>query len=161
MAWAKVPLRQKGASYWENFAAKVPVQIVTIISAIIVIIVMCMSGLFCYTRLFSNSPFCVLCSKNSELLKLAGTRHGETNVDIHPFLILNMEMPSFCVIITIVCTNYPNVMIIVCTNYYYASNSVCKLCFYSIVNDVLKERKNKCHYLKGKKNSNVCILIWC
>ena len=52
-------------------------------------------------------------------------------------------MPFFCVTITIVCTNYSNVVIIVCTNYYYVSNSVCKLCFYSIVNDVLKERKDK------------------
>ena len=28
-------------------------------------------------------------------MKLAGTRYGETNVDIHPFLILNMEKPKF------------------------------------------------------------------
>ena len=56
---------------------------------------MCMSGHFCYTRLFSNSPFSVLCSKNFELMKLAGTWYGETNVDIHPFLILNMEKAKF------------------------------------------------------------------
>ena len=33
-------------------------------------------------------------------------------------------------------------MIIVCTNYYCASKSVYKLCFRSIVKDVLKDRKN-------------------
>ena len=48
----------------------------------------------------------------------------------------------FLVIIRIVCTNYPNTMIIVCTNYYCASKSVYKLCFWSIVKDVLKDRKN-------------------
>ena len=57
--------------------------------------VMCMSGHFYYTRFFLNSPFSVLCSKNFEVMKLAGTRYGETNVDIHQFLILNMENPNF------------------------------------------------------------------
>ena len=33
-------------------------------------------------------------------------------------------------------------MIIVCTNYYCVSKSVYELCFQSILNDVLKERKN-------------------
>ena len=102
---------------------------------------------FCYTRLFSNSSLSVLCSKNFEVMKLAGTRYGGTNVDIHPFLILNMEKPKFLngifffVITTTVCTNYPIAMIIVCANYYYASNSVCKLCFYSIVNDIKGKEK--------------------
>ena len=70
-----------------------------------------MSGHFCNTRLFSNFSFSVLCSKNFEVIKLAATRYDETNVDIHPFLILNMEKPKilsgiFSVIIRIVCTNY-------------------------------------------------------
>ena len=52
---------------------------------IIIIRVMCMSGHFCYTRLFSNSPFSVLCSKKFKVMKLAATRYGKTNVDIHPF----------------------------------------------------------------------------
>ena len=55
---------------------------------------MCVSGHFCNTQLFSNSSFCVLCSKNFEVMKLAATRYDETNVDIHPFLILNMEKPK-------------------------------------------------------------------
>ena len=98
----------------------------------IIVSVMCMSGHFCNTRLFSNCSYSVLCSKNVEVMKLAETRYDETNLDIYPFLIINMEKPNFgmalfCVIITIICTNYPNVIIIVCTNYYYVSNSVCKL----------------------------------
>ena len=60
-----------------------------------IISVMCMSGHFCYARLLPNSQFSVLCSKNFEVTKLAGTRYGETNVDIHPFLILNMEKSKF------------------------------------------------------------------
>ena len=101
---------------------------------------MCVSGHFCNTRLFSNSSFSVLCSKTFEIIKLAATQYDETNVDIHLFLIINMEKPKFLngiflVIITIVCNNYPKTMIIVCTNYYYASKSVFKLCFKSIVND--------------------------
>ena len=70
--------------------------------------VMCVSGHFCNTWLFSNSSFSVLCSKNFEVMKLAATRYDETNVDMHLFLILNMEKPiaSFSVIIRIVCTNY-------------------------------------------------------
>ena len=95
---------------------------------------MCMSGHFCNTRLFSNSSFSVLCSKNFEVMKLTATRYDETNVDKHLFLILNMEKPKFLnsiflVIITIVCNNYPKTMIIVCTNYYCVGKSVYKLCF--------------------------------
>ena len=55
---------------------------------------MCMSGHFCNTQLFSNFSFSVLCSKNFEVMRLAATRYDETNVDIHPFLILNMEKPK-------------------------------------------------------------------
>ena len=55
---------------------------------------MCMSGDFCNRRLFSNSSFSVLCSKNFEVIKLSTTRYDETNVDIHPFLILNTEKPK-------------------------------------------------------------------
>ena len=67
-------------------------------------------------------------------MKLAATRYDETHVDIHSFLILNMEKPKFLngmflVIITIVCTIYPNTMIIVCTNYYFVIKLVHKLCF--------------------------------
>ena len=51
-------------------------------------------------------------------------------------------MAFFLVIITIVSNNYPKTMIIVCTNYYCVSKSVYELCFQSILNDVLKERKN-------------------
>ena len=36
----------------------------------------------------------VLCSKNCEVMKLAATRYDETIVDMHPFLILNMEKPK-------------------------------------------------------------------
>ena len=127
---------------------------------IIIISVMCNSGQFYYTRLFSSSSLSVLCSKNFDVMKLAGTRYGETSVNVHLFLILNMKKPKFlnghfCVIITTVCTNYPIAMIIDCTNYYYTSNLVFKLCFYSNLNDVWKKRQEKCHYLKGKKNSNV------
>ena len=72
--------------------------IITIIIIIIVIIimirVMCVSGHFCNTRLFSNPSFSVLCSENFEVMKLAVTRYDETNVDIHPFLILNLEKPK-------------------------------------------------------------------
>ena len=53
-----------------------------------------MSGHFCNRRLFSNFSFSALCSKNFEVMKLAATRYDETNVDIHPFLILNMEKPK-------------------------------------------------------------------
>ena len=56
---------------------------------------MYMSGHFCYTRLSSNSPFSVLCSKSFEVMKLAGTWYGETNVDIHLFLISNMKKSKF------------------------------------------------------------------
>ena len=49
---------------------------------------------FCNTRLFSNSSFSALCSENFEVMKLAATRYDETNVDIHPFLISNMEKPK-------------------------------------------------------------------
>ena len=56
---------------------------------------MCASGHFCNTRLFSNSSFSVLCSKNFEVMKLTATRYDETNVDKHLFLILNMEKPKF------------------------------------------------------------------
>ena len=67
-------------------------------------------------------------------MKLAATRYDETNVDMHSFLTLNMEKPKFLngmflVIITIVCTIYPNTMIIVCTNYYFVGKLVYKLCF--------------------------------
>ena len=55
---------------------------------------MCMSRYFCYRWFFSNYPCSVLCSKNFEIMKLAGTRCGKTNVDIHPFLILNIEKPK-------------------------------------------------------------------
>ena len=96
-----------------------------------------------HTCLFSNSSFSVLSSKNDEVMKLAATRYDETNVDIHSFLILNMEKPKFLktiflMIITIVCTNCSNTLIIVCTNYYFGSKLVYKLYFYSFVNDVLK-----------------------
>ena len=87
--------------------------IIIIITIIIIIIirVMCMSENFCITRLFSNFSFSVLCSKIFEVMRLAATRYGETNVDIHPFLISNMEKPKilssfFWVIIRIICTNY-------------------------------------------------------
>ena len=58
-------------------------------------------------------------------MKLANTRCGETNVDIHPFLILNMEKSKFWNAIFLCdnnysCTNYSNVTIIVYTNCYYA-----------------------------------------
>ena len=53
-----------------------------------------MSRHFCNTRIFPNSSFSVLYSKNFEVVKLAATRYGETNVDIHPFFILNMEKPK-------------------------------------------------------------------
>ena len=65
--------------------------IIIIIVIIIIIRVMCMSGHFCNTRLFSNFSFSVLCSKNFEVMKLAATRYDETNVDIHQFLILSIE----------------------------------------------------------------------
>ena len=52
---------------------------------------MCVSGHFSNTRLFSNSSFSVLCSKNFEVMKLAATRYNEANVDMHLFLIVNME----------------------------------------------------------------------
>ena len=35
-----------------------------------------------------------LCSENFEVMKLAATWYDETNIDIHPFLILNMEKPK-------------------------------------------------------------------
>ena len=78
----------------------------------IIVRVICMSGHFCNTRLFSNFSFSALRCKNFEVMKLAATRYDETNVDIHPFLILNMEKPKilngifFSVIKKIVCTNY-------------------------------------------------------
>ena len=50
-----------------------------------------MSGHFWNTWLFSNSSFSVLCSENFEVMKLAATLYNETNVNIHPFFILNME----------------------------------------------------------------------
>ena len=53
-----------------------------------------MSGHFRNTRHFSNFTFSVLCSKEFEVMKLAATRYGETNVNMHPFLILNMEKPK-------------------------------------------------------------------
>ena len=65
------------------------------IFGIIIISVMCVSGHFCFTRLFPNSSFSVLCSENFEVIKLAGTRYDETNLDIHPLLILNMDKPKF------------------------------------------------------------------
>ena len=65
-----------------------------IIIIIIIIRIMSVSGRFCNSQLFSNSSFSVLCSKNFEVMKLAATRYDETNVDIHPFLILNMEKPK-------------------------------------------------------------------
>ena len=84
--------------------------IIIIITIIIIIIirVMCVIGRFCNARLFSNSSFSVLISNNLKVMKLAATRYDETNVDMHLFLILNMEKPiaSFSVIIRIVCTNY-------------------------------------------------------
>ena len=43
---------------------------------------------------FSNFSFSALCSENFEVMKLAATRYDETNVDIHQFLILNMEKPK-------------------------------------------------------------------
>ena len=52
---------------------------------------MCMSGHFCNTWLFSNSSFSVLCSKNFEVMKLAATLYNEIKVNMHPFLILNIE----------------------------------------------------------------------
>ena len=73
----------------------ITIIIITIIFIIIIIIrVMCVSGHFCNTRLFSNFSFSVLCSKNFEVMKLATSRYDETNVDIHPLLILNMENPK-------------------------------------------------------------------
>ena len=74
----------------------ITIIIITIIFIIIIIIirVMCMGGHFCNTRLFSNFSFSVLCSKNFEVMKLATSRYDETNVDIHPFLILIMENPK-------------------------------------------------------------------
>ena len=119
---------------------------IMIMIMIIIIRVMCMSGHFCNTRLFLNSSFSGLCSKNFEVMKLSATRHDEMNVDTHSFLILNVEKPKFLngiflVIIRIVCTNYSNTMIIVCTNYYFVSKTVYELCFESNLNDVLKERK--------------------
>ena len=55
---------------------------------------MFVSGHFCNARLFPNSSFSVLCSKNFEVMKLPATRYDETNVDIHPFLLLKMEKPK-------------------------------------------------------------------
>ena len=72
----------------------VPLSQKKIFIIIIIVRVMCMSVHFCNTWLFSNSSFSVLCSKNFEVMKLAATRYDETNVDIHPFLILNMEKPK-------------------------------------------------------------------
>ena len=72
----------------------IEIIIINIIIIIIIIIVICKSGHFCNTRLFSNSSFSVLCSKNFEVIKLSTTRYDETNVDIDPFLILNMEKPK-------------------------------------------------------------------
>ena len=66
--------------------------VIIIITIIITIIrVMSVSRHFCNTRLFSNSSFSLLCSKNFEVMKLSATRYDETSVDIHPFLISNME----------------------------------------------------------------------
>ena len=107
-----------------------------------------MSGHSCYTQLFSNSPFSVLCFKNFKVMKLAGLRYGETNVDIHPFLILNMEKPRFLNGIFLCDINnslyklshrHDNSLYKLLLR----NNSVCKICFYSIVNDILKKRKNK------------------
>ena len=70
------------------------IVIITVFIIIIIIRVMCVSGHFCNTRLFSNFSFSVLCSKNFEVIKLATSRYDDTNVDIHPFLILNMENPK-------------------------------------------------------------------
>ena len=50
-------------------------------------------------------------------------------------------------------------MIIVCTSYYCVSKSVYKLCFQSTVNDMLKERKNNCHYSKGTK-IRMCVFLY-
>ena len=70
-------------------------MMIIIITIIIIIIrVVYMSGHFCNTRLFSNFSFSVLCSKNFKVMRLAATRCDETNVDMHPFLILNMEKPK-------------------------------------------------------------------
>ena len=62
---------------------------------IIIVSVMCVSGHFCNTRLFSNCSYSVLCCKNVEVMKLAETRYDETNLDMYPFLIINMEKPKF------------------------------------------------------------------
>ena len=71
---------------------------IIIIIIIIIIIkifrVMCLSGHFCNTWLLSNSSFSVLCSENFEVVKLTATWYDEANVDIHPFLISNMEKPK-------------------------------------------------------------------
>ena len=45
----------------------------------------------CVSGRFLNSSFSVLCSTNLEVMKLAAIRYDEIGVDIHPFLILNME----------------------------------------------------------------------
>ena len=94
---------------------------------------MCVSDHFCNRSLFSISSFSVLCSKSFEVMKFPATWYDESNVDINPFLILNMEKPKifewhlFFVIMTKVCTNYPTAIIIACTNYYSVSKSVYKM----------------------------------
>ena len=65
--------------------------IIIIIMIIIIIRVMCVSGHFRNTRLFSNFSFSVLCSGNFEIVM---RWYDETNVHINPFLILNMEKPK-------------------------------------------------------------------
>ena len=69
-------------------------QSFTIIIVVVIIRVMCVSRHFNKTRLFSNSSFSVLYSKNFEVMRLAATRYDETNINMHLFLILNMEKPK-------------------------------------------------------------------
>ena len=68
--------------------------IIIIIFIIIIIIIIIIIRVLCVSGLFFNSSFSVLCSTNFEVMKLAVTRYDEISVDIHPFLILNMEKPK-------------------------------------------------------------------
>ena len=56
-----------------SYLLHIIIIIIIIVIIVIIIRVKCVSRQFCNTRLFSNSSFCVLCSKNSEVMKLAAT----------------------------------------------------------------------------------------
>ena len=84
--------------YYYCYYCFIIIAIIIVIKFIIIIIIIIrviyVSAHFCNTQLFPNSSFSVLCSKNFEVMKLTATRYDETSVDIHPFLILNMEKPK-------------------------------------------------------------------